>query len=299
MQGGKLLAAALQSNSRLTELDLTNNQIGPAAGAKVLAAVADEGGMRRTLRSLKMGGNLLGDHRAVRDALCDLVRISNAHWSKGMVTSHPPALRTLHLEHNNLGVRLAAPLSAALAESALTDLDLSWNLLRSAGIEVLALALQTSAHSSLQTLNLAWNGAGPKGGLALGAMLSGNSELTSLDLQHNNLDGVAAAVIAQVRHLVITPRAAAPIAQVLPCLYSLYDGCTCNGVYARYSYIYRGHTHHGYTCMAILAMAMRTAAMLTAAMLYSPGAAARQPHASRPRAVSQPLGAAGHWPGHG
>ena len=58
-QGGALLASALQSNSRLTELDLTNNQIGPAAGAKVLAAVADEGGMRRTLRTLKMGGNTL------------------------------------------------------------------------------------------------------------------------------------------------------------------------------------------------------------------------------------------------
>ena len=58
-QGGVLLASALQSNSRLTELDLANNQIGPVAGAKVLAAVADEGGMRRTLRTLKMGGNTL------------------------------------------------------------------------------------------------------------------------------------------------------------------------------------------------------------------------------------------------
>ena len=211
-QGGALLAAALRSNARLTELDLTNNQIGPAAGAKVLAAAADEEGMRRTLRTLKMGGNLLGDNKVMRGALCALVRSapSRAHSrdsaraggtpSKGVVASHPPALRTLHLEGNNLGARTAAPLSAALAESALTELDLSWNLLLPAGVEVLALALRAKA-SSLQTLKLGWNGAGPKGGLALGAMLSANSTLTSLELQHNNLDGVAAAVIAQaVQH---------------------------------------------------------------------------------------------------
>ena len=220
-----LLASALQSNSRLTELDLTNNQIGPAAGAKVLAAVADGGGMRRTLRTLKMGGNRLGDHKGVRDALCNLVRSQprGSTPTKGVVASHPPALRTLHLEGNKLGARTAAPLSAALAESALTDLDLSWNLLQSAGVEVLALALQTRP-SSLQTLKLAWNGAGPKGGLALGAMLSGNSELTSLDLQHNNLDGVAAAVIAQA----------------LPCLY------TCHGS-TRYGSTRYGCTYYGYT----------------------------------------------------
>ena len=58
-----LLAAALRSNARLTELDLTNNQIGPAAGAKVLAAAADEEGLRRSLRTHKMGGNLLGDNK--------------------------------------------------------------------------------------------------------------------------------------------------------------------------------------------------------------------------------------------
>ena len=178
----------------------------------MLAAAADEEGLRRTLRTLKMGGNLLGDNKVVRGALCTLVRAapSRVHSrdsapaggtpSKGAVASRPPALRTLHLAGNHLGARTAAPLAAALAESALTELDLSWNLLLAAGVEALALALQTKA-SSLQTLKLGWNGAGPKGGLALGAMLSANSTLTSLDVQHNNLDGVAAAVIAQaVQH---------------------------------------------------------------------------------------------------
>ena len=122
-EGGALLAAALHSNRRLTELDLSNNQVGPAAGARVLAAVSDEQGPRRTLRTLRLGGNQLGDRRAVRGALCSLI------------TAEGSALRTLHLEHNSLGVRTAAPLATALAESALTELDLSWNLLRSPGVE--------------------------------------------------------------------------------------------------------------------------------------------------------------------
>ena len=178
--GGVLLATALRANSHLTELDLSRNRFGLVAGVRLLEAVADGAGLLHTLRTLRLGGNTLGDGAAT--ALCELLRLSGS-------------LRTLALDDNNLSVATAQPLSVALSQSSLVELDLGWNLLRGPGTEFMCFAL--ASNTTLQVLRMPWNGAGQRGGLALGQMLSQNACLTSMDLSHNGIDATAAQTLAE------------------------------------------------------------------------------------------------------
>lgn len=96
------------------------------------------------------------------------------------------------MRDNLLGEASAHALARGLCapSCALTELDVSWNLLRPHGVEALCGGL--SHNRSLLTLDLSWNGAGERGGLAIPAILAAGSALTSLNAAHNGLGtGVA------------------------------------------------------------------------------------------------------------
>eukprot|EP00965_Chrysotila_dentata_P250622 6209558-Pleurochrysis_carterae.AAC.1 len=54
----------------------------------------------------------------------------------------------------------------------------------------------TKVNAALQSRQISWNGAGPRGGLALGVMLSKNAILRTLDASQNGIDTMAAMVFA-------------------------------------------------------------------------------------------------------
>ena len=106
------------------------------------------------------------------------------------------SLQTLELQDNGITAATAMGLSQSLCASTcpLTDLDLSWNLLRAAGAWAIADGLKDN--TTLRCLRLSWNAAGQKGGVGMAEAMRVNTGLRTLDLQHNGIDGVAAIMIA-------------------------------------------------------------------------------------------------------
>ena len=90
----------------------------------------------------------------------------------------------------------AAALSKVLsANSSVTSLDLSWNIIGDSGATFLSQALATN--SSLNSLNLNSNGIGDSGATFLSQALATNSSLTSLDLSWNSIDDSGATSLSR------------------------------------------------------------------------------------------------------
>ena len=199
-----VLAAVLETNTTLTNLDLSGNYLGPA-GAESLATALKT---NTTLTNLDLSGNNLGPAGAesLATALKTNTILTNLDFSGNNVgpagaESLATTLKTnttltnLNMSVNNLGPGGAESLATVLkTNTTLTNLDLSGNNLGPADAESLATALQKN--KTLTNLNLSVNNLGPAGAEPLAKALKTNTTLTNLGLMRNNLGSAGAESLA-------------------------------------------------------------------------------------------------------
>ena len=186
--GAKSLADMLKTNTILTDLHLSANDLGPAGAESVTAAL----GKNTTLKHLDLSANELGPAGAE---------------SVAKALEKNRTLRALNLSGNNLGSSSADSLSTALeTNTSLTALNLSGNNLGPVGARSFAAALKMN--KTLTELNLSGNNIGPTGveslaailvvagGESVAANLTTNKTLTNLDLSANYLGPAGAESLA-------------------------------------------------------------------------------------------------------
>ena len=171
-----VLAAVLEANTTLTNLNLFNNNLGPA-GAESLATALKT---NKTLTDLYLAGNNLGPAGAE-----SFVRALKTNTT----------LRNLNLSSNNLGPAGAElPARALKRNKTLTNLYLADNSIGPAGAESLAIALKIN--TTLTNLNLSRNKLGPAGAESFATALKTNTTLTNLNLSSNDLGPAGAEPLA-------------------------------------------------------------------------------------------------------
>ncbi|CAH3152027.1 unnamed protein product [Porites evermanni] len=199
-----VIAAVLEANTTLTNLDLSRNSVGPA-GAESLATALKT---NTTLTNLDLSQNNVGPAGAdsLATALKTNTTLTNLDLSQNNVgpagaESLATALKTnttltnLNLSRNNVGPAGAESLATALKTNTnLTNLDLSQNNVGPAGAESLATALKTN--TTLTNLDLSQNNLGPTGAESLATALKTNTTLTNLDLSYNNVGSAGAESLA-------------------------------------------------------------------------------------------------------
>ena len=199
-----VLATALETNTTMTNLNLSGNNLGPS-GAESLATALKT---NTVLSNLSFSGNNLGPAGAesLATALKTNTILTNLDLSGNNVgpagaESLATALKTnttltnLNLSVNNLGPAGAELLATVLkTNTTLTNLDLSGNNLVPADAESLASALQKN--KTLTNLNLSFNNLGHAGAESLAKALKTNKTLTNLDLMRNNLGSAGAESLA-------------------------------------------------------------------------------------------------------
>ena len=172
VEGAKALAHALESNTTLLGLDLSNNKIGDE-GAKALALALKS---NTTLSELDLKDNEIGDEGA--QALAHALE-SNTTLSK------------LSLWSNEIGVEGAQALAHALeSNTTLSGLDLNNNKIGDEGAQALAHALESN--TTLSLLSLYSNEIGVKGAQALAP----NTTLSLLSLFSNEIGVEGAQALA-------------------------------------------------------------------------------------------------------
>ena len=199
-----VLATTLETNTTLTNLNLSGNNLGPS-GAESLATALKT---NTSLSNLNFSGNNLGPAGAesLATALKTNTILTNLDFSGNNVgpagaESLATALKTnttltnLNMSVNNLGPGGAESLAIVLkTNTTLTNLDLSGNNLGPADAESLATALQKN--KTLTNLNLSVNNLGPAGAEPLAKALKTNTTLTNLGLMRNNLGSAGAESLA-------------------------------------------------------------------------------------------------------
>ena len=199
-----VLATTLETNTTLTNLNLSGNNLGPS-GAESLATALKT---NTSLSNLNFSGNNLGPAGAesLATALKTNTILTNLDFSGNNVgpagaESLATALKTnttltnLNMSVNNLCPGGAESLATVLkTNTTLTNLDLSGNNLGPADAESLATALQKN--KTLTNLNLSVNNLGPAGAESLAKALKTNTTLTNLGLMRNNLGSAGAESLA-------------------------------------------------------------------------------------------------------
>lgn len=234
-KGTSALATALENNSTVTSLCLSNSQLVGHNGASSLADMLVK---NSTLTELFLGKNKLGKHGAAKLAnglakssrlvqldleRCDIGDDGVSKLATALANNHNSALASLALGGNNIAVVGVSKLATALVEkphstltslslcnnklgddgaarladamSTLIELDIQENEIGDDGISKLAAALTTGT-STLTSLDLAKNRFGAQGTSHLATALAINSTLASLVLAFNDLGDEDAAILA-------------------------------------------------------------------------------------------------------
>ncbi|XP_078381228.1 uncharacterized protein LOC144664006 isoform X3 [Oculina patagonica] len=197
-----VLAEALQCNSSLTELVLSNNNIGDHEATGVAEALQNN----TSLKVLHLSDNNIGYHGAtgLAEALQNNTSLTELNFSFNNIGDHGvtglaealkknTSLTVMHLSHNNIGDHGATALAEALQKNtSLTELNLYINYIGDAGAAGLAEALKKN--TSLTELYLSNNYIGDHGATALAEALKKNTSLTALYLSYNDIDDHGAAL---------------------------------------------------------------------------------------------------------
>ena len=186
ISGAAALAKAMEVNSTLTELNLSENEIGDS-GAAALAKVME---VNSTLTELNLSENEISDSGAA--ALAQAMEINST-------------LTELNLSENVISDWGAAALAKAMAvNSTLTGLDLSHDRIGYLGTAALAQAMEIN--STLTELNLSENEIGDWAAAAMAKAMQVNSTLTKLSLCWNEIGNQGAAALAQAMEINSTLR---------------------------------------------------------------------------------------------
>ncbi|EON62828.1 hypothetical protein W97_02053 [Coniosporium apollinis CBS 100218] len=179
------LVAAMTTSTRITNVWLKRNPLGPDAGSLLAHLIIHT----QHLRTLDVENTSLGDD--------GVAQFFNA------LRGQPSSLRTLYLNANGMGEKASKALAAYLddPQTHLENLFLASNPIGDAGIVHLAPAL--GHHATLQRLSLASTGLASKGIALLCQALAGHPKFMTLDLQaalttgahgqrYNYIDGIHA-----------------------------------------------------------------------------------------------------------
>ncbi|ETV69364.1 hypothetical protein, variant [Aphanomyces astaci] len=183
------LLQALETKPNLTKLDISMNQVGPRS-AKTLKAYI--GSAMCTLTHL---GVCKAD---IDDSECAAFMVA-FEANKSVIQLKMSRNRIGEAENLNVvqpdfvtgGEAIGGMLNVNLT---LTQLDVSWNLLRLASGVTLANSLKLNYN--LYELNLAYNALGDAGAMAFGQSLCINKTLRLLDMSYNNIGTKGASVLA-------------------------------------------------------------------------------------------------------
>ncbi|RLO00433.1 hypothetical protein DYB28_004026 [Aphanomyces astaci] len=183
------LLQALETKPNLTKLDISMNQVGPRS-AKTLKAYI--GSAMCTLTHL---GVCKAD---IDDSECAAFMVA-FEANKSVIQLKMSRNRIGEAENLNVvqpdfvtgGEAIGGMLNVNLT---LTQLDVSWNLLRLASGVTLANSLKLNYN--LFELNLAYNALGDAGAMAFGQSLCINKTLRLLDMSYNNIGTKGASVLA-------------------------------------------------------------------------------------------------------
>lgn len=188
-EGLEPLLQAISSMPNIIDLNLSENEIGPATAAM--------------LKSYLASPNCSLERLTLRQADVD------DYECEAFVNSlkHNKSVRSLNLSYNFIGraenLNTVMPdlttggeaLASLLRDDGciLQMLSLDWNMIRLDGAVDLARSLEVN--KSLTSLSLSFNAMGHDGGIALGVSLLNNKSLTYLNIANNGIDASACFVI--------------------------------------------------------------------------------------------------------
>ncbi|OQR84608.1 hypothetical protein THRCLA_10811, partial [Thraustotheca clavata] len=192
--GLQALVHVISSKPDLFCLDLSENKVDGDA-AKALAEYL--GSNNCGLKTLILSSCDIDDGELVpfAEALHNNRVCTTLNLSRNLIGTSE-ALNVVQPDLTTGGEALADMLAA---NSHLTHLDLSWNLLRLGSAIELGRAI--GQNFGLKELNLSYNAFGSVGAQAIGCALHENITLEKLDLSQNNIPSKAAFVIAQALHV--------------------------------------------------------------------------------------------------
>ncbi|RHZ34840.1 hypothetical protein DYB37_009606, partial [Aphanomyces astaci] len=175
--GGHQLAQVVASCPHLTTLDLTNNRIGTRSAMLLFGAVTSSS----TLSRLVLKGNDLYDR---------------IHTAVGALLATNSSLTFLDLSDNRVRNKTGTAIGhALLANTHLQALHLTWNTMSATGCLPILTALATT-NQSLKHLSLGWNRLGDETGCLVATMLLRNQTLESLDLTSAQLSCASVGFLA-------------------------------------------------------------------------------------------------------
>ena len=202
------LAEAIQRNSTLTDLDLSDSSIADAGATALAEAIQTNS----TLTVLHLSENIIADAGATalakaiqRNSMLTVLDLSDNGIADGGATALAEAiqtnssLRVLDLSDNRIADAGATALAEAIqTNSTLAVLHLSENIIADAGATALAKAIETKSTLTLLCLNN--NRISDAGATALAKAIQRNSMLTVLDLSDNGIaDGGATALAEAIQ----------------------------------------------------------------------------------------------------
>ena len=175
--GAASLAEAMKVNTTLTHLNLESNNIGDAGAASLAGAVK----VNTKLTQLDLQSNNIGVAGAA--SLAEAMKVNTT-------------LTQLNLESINIGVAGAASLAEAMkVNKTLTQLNLESNDIGDAGAASLAEAMKVN--TAVTQLLLNYNNIGDAGAASLAEAMKVNTTLTQLNLESNNIGDAGAASLAE------------------------------------------------------------------------------------------------------
>ncbi|XP_074645810.1 uncharacterized protein LOC141902058 isoform X2 [Tubulanus polymorphus] len=175
-EGVTKIALMIHENQFITRLDLSNNQLSNE-GAKILGQMLQE---NRVLTYLNLSGNNFQESDATFIA-------TGIEFNERLVE--------LDVSHNNFSEDGAMHIGKALGTNPLLKkLNLGWNHIRRKGAVTICKGLVKN--DTLTEINLSWNGFGYEGALALGQALKRNKCLISLDISNNRINWQGAVFIS-------------------------------------------------------------------------------------------------------
>ena len=191
--GGIALGMALEHNSRLTHLTLTNNNLGPDGAGELFAGI---GGSQSAIVDLGLAENpAIGAGISMLQNVLAVPRRKRGYSEEGG-QAIGGVLETLDLRACDLGDFGAKAVATGLAgNTRLRVLRLQHNRIGEEGALALSAALSVKG-SGLAALDLENNMLGNKGAAAMGAALALNTALQSLALDSNKIGSVGAAGLA-------------------------------------------------------------------------------------------------------